>query len=182
MRRTEIITIDLPYLVEIKARTSGPDLVREHLIANGAVLQGRDHQVDHYFRVPDGRLKLRLGTIERSLIFYQRPDQAGPKDSKVSLCRLEDVSGDASAQLLDVLTTALGEWNRVDKQREIYWADNVKLHLDEVAGLGTFVEIEAIGDTADQHEALEKQCRAWMNKLDIADNDLIEGSYSDMEA
>ncbi|MEL7376922.1 MAG: adenylate cyclase, partial [Bacteroidota bacterium] len=70
----------MPYLVEIKARTAVPAQVRERLLANGAKLQGRDHQVDHYFNVPDGRLKLRLGIIERSLIFYQRPNRAGPKD------------------------------------------------------------------------------------------------------
>jgi len=170
----------LPYLVEIKARTAVPAQVRERLLANGAKLQGRDHQVDHYFNVPDGRLKLRLGIIERSLIFYQRPNRAGPKDSKVSLCRLEEVQGETPEQLRELLTTALGEWNRVDKQREIYWADNVKLHLDEVKGLGSFVEIEAIGVAEAEHEALEKQCRAWMEKLGIADEDLVTGSYSDM--
>lgn len=145
-----------------------------------ATLQGQDHQIDHYFNVPEGRLKLRQGNIERSLIFYRRTDQSGPKDSKVSLCRLEETKVDISDNLREVLTQALGEWNRVDKKREIYWAGNVKLHLDEVTGLGTFVEIEAIGETEAEHDTLEQQCRDWMERLGVKEEDLITHSYSDM--
>ncbi|MEM7573010.1 MAG: class IV adenylate cyclase [Bacteroidota bacterium] len=170
----------MPQLVEIKAKCSEPAEVQKLLLQHGAILQGRDHQVDHYYRVPNGRLKLRIGSIERSLIFYDRPNQAGPKDSLVRLCRLEATGDEVPDTLHEVLQTALGEWQCVDKQREIYWADNVKLHVDEVQGLGHFVEIEAIGEDGADRDVLEKQCREWMKWLNIQPEDLLESSYSDM--
>ena len=170
----------MPHLVEIKAKCAAPAEVQKLLLEHGAVLQGKDHQLDHYYEVPSGRLKLRIGNIERSLIFYNRPNQAGPKDSLVRLCRMEAAGDEVPENLQQVLEAALGEWQCVDKQREIYWAANVKLHLDEVKGLGHFVEIEAIGEDGADRDRLEEQCREWMEWLNIRAEDLLESSYSDM--
>lgn len=166
------------HLVEIKARTTRTEEQRQILLEHGADFRGTDHQIDHYFRVPEGRLKLRHGSIEQSLIFYKRGNQAGPKDSSVALTRL---AGEAEAEsLAATLDRALGTWVKVDKQREIYFIKNVKFHLDTVVGLGNFLEIEAIGDSADQRTELLAQCEEWMATLGVQPEELVENSYSDL--
>lgn len=168
------------HLVEIKARTTRTAEQRALLLARNAEFKGLDHQVDHYFHVPNGRLKLRHGNVEKSLIFYQRNNQAGPKDSSVSLTVLD---GESTAQnLARTLDKALGTWVKVDKQREIYFIENVKFHLDTVAGLGTFLEIEAIGDSLAEHAGLLQQCEAYIDYLGVEQADLVENSYSDLLA
>jgi len=130
--------------------------------------------------VPEGRLKLRSGSIEHSLIFYKRNNQAGPKDSSVALTRIE--TQELADSFAATLNAALGTWVKVDKQREIYFIDNVKFHLDEVVGLGAFIEIEAIGDSAEEREALLGQCRSYMSYLGVQEEELVENSYSDLLA
>jgi predicted adenylyl cyclase CyaB len=130
--------------IEIKAQCKEPQRLRQLLNERGADFKGADHQVDTYFKAARGRLKLRQGTIENSLIFYERPDTAGPKRADVSLFRTDATGG---KQLYETLTAAMEVLVAVDKQREIYFIDNVKFHLDTVEGLGSFVEIEAIDET-----------------------------------
>ena len=137
---------------------------------------GEDHQIDTYFRVPGGRLKLREGAIERTLIFYERADEQGPKVSNVTLYKPGPGEG-----LRDVLAQALGVLVVVDKRREIYFIDNVKFHLDRVEGLGAFAEIEAIDEDGAIGEArLREQCEHYLALFGIADEDLVRVSYSDM--
>ncbi len=73
--------------IEIKARCSDPKTIERYLLAQGADFRGEDHQIDTYFQSQNGRLKLREGHIEHSLIYYERPDQKGPKPSEVILIR-----------------------------------------------------------------------------------------------
>jgi predicted adenylyl cyclase CyaB len=166
------------YLVEIKASTTRTDEQRQRLLAKGADFKGTDHQIDHYFSVPEGRLKLRSGSIEHSLIFYKRNNQAGPKDSSVGLTKID--TRELADSIASTLDQALGTWVKVDKQREIYFIDNVKFHLDEVAGLGRFIEIEAIGDSADQREELLRKCEYYIDYLGVKEDELIDVSYSDL--
>ena len=162
--------------VEIKARTTRTRAIREILNGAGARFVGRDHQVDTYFHCVAGRLKLREGTIENALIFYRRPDDQGPRRSDVVLERLGARHG-----LKPLLSEALGVRVVVDKQREIFFIDNVKFHLDEVRGLGSFVEIEAIDEAGNLGEsALRRQCEDYMALFGIDGLDLVSRSYSDM--
>jgi predicted adenylyl cyclase CyaB len=162
--------------IEFKARCGEPDRVREILTKQGAEYKGRDHQIDVYFNVPNGRLKLRKGNIENSLIWYEREDHAGAKQSNVGLLQTE--SGSA---LEGILTAALGVKVTVDKQRDIYFIGNVKFHVDEVEGLGTFVEVEAIDkDGTIGKERLQEQCDQYRALLGIRDAELIAESYSDL--
>ncbi|RMD68625.1 MAG: CYTH domain-containing protein [Bacteroidetes bacterium] len=166
----------MPLNVEIKARCARPEPIREVLRAAQADFRGRDHQIDTYFVVPHGRLKLREGNIENHLIYYQRADEAGPKRSEVYLYEPGN-----SAALHALLREALGVRVVVDKWREIWFVGNVKFHIDEVAALGSFVEIEAIDrDGSIGEDRLRQQCTEWMARLGIRDEDLIDRSYSDM--
>jgi adenylate cyclase class 2 len=165
--------------VEIKAHCSDPDRIRKILEQHQADFKGTDHQIDTYFQVPDGRLKLREGSIENNLIFYQRPDQANAKVSDIALTPI--TSSEQAGELKQLLSQALGQLVVVDKKREIYFIDNVKFHIDEVKGLGNFVEIEAISERdAFTTEDLYAQCRKYMDLLDIQDSELAKASYSDM--
>jgi adenylate cyclase, class 2 len=162
--------------IEVKARSANADFIRNYLTSNQAEFKGTDNQTDTYFTVPKGRLKLRQGNIENSLIYYERENQAGPKQSNFNLVHITD--GDA---LLQLLTNSLGIKVQVKKSREIYFINNVKFHIDEVVGLGNFVEIEASNKYATlSPEELSVQCNFYMKAFEIKEEDLINVSYSDM--
>ncbi|MBE0570558.1 MAG: class IV adenylate cyclase [Ignavibacteriaceae bacterium] len=162
--------------VEIKARTTKQETIREILKSNKADFRGVDHQVDTYFKVASGRLKLRKGNIENHLIYYERENTRGPKKSTVMLYK-----NNPDSNLKEMLVKSLGVLAVVDKYREIYFIDNVTFHLDNVVGLGSFVEIEAIDkDGTIGNEKLLDQCNYYLNLLLILKEDLIETSYSDL--
>lgn len=162
--------------VEIKAKCNDASFVRNYLNAAGADFKGVDEQIDTYFNVPNGRLKLREGNIENNLIYYERTNQAGPKQSHFNLVKIEDTKG-----LKEVLTKSNGIKVVVMKRRKIYYISNVKFHIDDVSGLGSFVEIEAGNIKIDlSQEQLKEQCDFYVKEFGIKEEDLIEVSYSDM--
>ena len=163
--------------VEIKARAKDPNHIRNYLQSNAATFKGVDEQTDTYFLVANGRLKLREGNIENNLIYYERDNIAGPKKSHFNLIKIEDAAG-----LKEVLTKSCGIKTIVTKRREIYYLENVKFHIDEVPGLGAFVEIEAGNVLADRNEEqLRDQCEFYLRQFGISDRDLLTSSYSDMQ-
>lgn len=162
--------------VEIKARCANPQCVRDCLHAGNAEFRGVDFQRDTYFRVPHGRLKLREGRIENNLIYYERENISGPKESLVSLFPTPSQS-----PLKDMLVQALGVLVVVEKQREIYFIENVKFHIDEITDLGSFVEIEAIdAEGTIGKDQLLAQCQKFLCLFGIPPQDLIATSYSDL--
>lgn len=162
--------------IEIKAKTNNQNFVREVLKSLNARFVGVDNQTDTYFNVSSGRLKLREGNIENSLVHYDREDKEGPKQSNVTFYKSSD-----KTSLKEILTRSLGILIVVDKSREIYFIDNVKFHLDTVKDSGTFVEIEAIdSDGKIKKEKLLEQCNFYLNLFKINREDLISNSYSDM--
>ena len=167
----------MPHLnIEIKARTTDPERIRKILHSSDADFRGTDHQVDTYFRINSGRLKLREGNIENNLIHYHREDKEGPKKAEVMLFRSEPGSS-----LKEILVRSLGILMVVDKIREIYFIGNVKFHIDRVKDLGNFIEIEAIdSDGTIGQETLYSQCRHYLDLFSIKAEDLIPVSYSDL--
>ena len=162
--------------VEIKAKSGNQDRIRDILRECNADFRGKDHQVDTYFSVSAGRLKLREGEIENNLIYYERPDKSGPKTSRCII-----YPTDADSPLKRILENSMGIMVVVDKQREIYFIENIKIHLDLVKGLGTFVEIEAQGKESELiEEYLLDQCKRMMLDLGVHTKDLISESYSDL--
>ncbi len=162
---------------EIKAKCSNPAEVRTRLQEQGAIHKGTDVQTDTYFIVKNGRLKLREGMIENALIFYERENTATAKHSRVILHK----TGHTDTTLKEVLLASHDVKVVVKKQREIYFINNVKFHIDEVEGLGSFVEIEAIDTTGTMNYSfLQKQCTDFMELLGITEADLLTHSYSDI--
>lgn len=162
--------------IEIKARTARSEAIRKFLADNQADFRGRDIQTDTYFNALRGRLKLREGNIENTLIYYERADTGGPRASAFSLVEVNE-----PVVLKDMLTAAAGIKVVVKKQRDIYFLGNVKIHLDSLEGLGHFVEIEASNRYADlSKEELARQCDHYIEAFGIRPEDHIAVSYSDM--
>jgi len=169
----------MPHLnIEMKARVLDVSKMRYILAQKNAKFQGTDRQIDTYFKTGVGRLKLREGNIENNLIYYEREDIPGIKESKVILAK---PNGDKAIK--QILEKVLGVFVIVDKTREIYWIDNVKFHIDNVVGLGSFVEIEAIdADGTIGKEKLNEQCSFYLKLFEIPQEDMISCSYSDLLA
>jgi len=161
--------------IEIKAKCEDHNKIREILINKKAKFIGTDHQTDTYFKVNNGRLKLRKGNIENNLIHYYRENITGPKQAQVLLYR----SNPGSA-LKDILVKSLGILCVVDKKREIYFIGNVKFHIDLVRDLGSFIEIEAIDEKGTfSKDSLLEQCNKFLTLFGIYEADLVSDSYSD---
>jgi len=163
--------------IEIKAKCFHPEKVEAFLVSANAVFKGTDLQKDTYFNVPDGRLKLRQGNIENNLIYYKRNNQKGPKQSDFQLVPVH-----RATEMEILLTEALGVKVIVEKKRKIFFLGNIKIHIDEVPQLGSFVEIEAgnLSNPSLTIEQLHTQCADLMRHFEIKEEDLIENSYSDM--
>jgi len=133
-------------------------------------------QDDTFFACGRGRLKLRAFSPEAGeLIFYQRADQTGPKESFYVVA--PTASPDA---VRDVLSRACGQAGRVRKTRMLYHAGRTRVHLDRVDGLGDFVELEVVlvdGEPAHRGAA---EAEALMVRLGIAASALIDAAYVDL--
>jgi adenylate cyclase class 2 len=161
---------------EFKARTSDLKNLEVQLLLLNPKFIGEDNQTDTYFNVTKGRLKLREGNIENSLIWYERQNITGAKQSDVLLYQHKP-----DKTLKDILIKIHGIKAVVDKRRRIYFVDNVKFHFDTVRKLGTFIEVEAIDNSGKIGiEKLKEQCNKYAKLLKIKPRDYIRFSYSDM--
>lgn len=161
---------------EFKARASDLNILEKKLIKLNPVFKGEDHQIDTYFNVHAGRLKLREGNIENALIYYERPDTAGAKQCEIIIYKQRPESS-----LKEILTKVHGIKIIVDKRRRIYFIENVKFHFDTVNELGTFIEVEAIDETGSiDTEKLKEQCRYYFSYFGFSDSDYITKSYCDL--
>lgn len=161
---------------EFKARTTELDKLEKKLLQLEPKFIGEDNQTDTYFNVNKGRLKLREGNIENSLIWYERKDTAGAKQSDVLLYQHTP-----DKTLKDILSKVHGIKVIVIKKRRIYFIDNVKFHFDTIEGLGTFIEVEAIDKDASLGiEKLKEQADKFAEFFDIRKQDFVALSYSDM--
>ena len=164
--------------LEIKAAVASLAPVRSRLRAlEGADRHATLKQTDWYFRVPKGRLKLRVVGASRDgeLIAYLRPDQTAARTSEFQRMPAPDAAG--TRRLLDRM---LGPRACVRKRRELWLYRNARIHLDTVEGLGRFIEIEVvITEGMAQARGLMKELR---DVLGISAKDLIAGSYGELAA
>jgi predicted adenylyl cyclase CyaB len=159
---------------EFKARLNNEQQVRAALKRLDARFIGTDHQIDTYFRVPAGRLKVREGRLENALIFYQRSNARRARQAAVEMMLLRRRNS-----LRAILARSLGTLAVVDKRREIYFVKNVKIHLDRVHRLGKFLEVEAISHVGDVKK-IRSQARQFQELFGITAKDIVAESYSDL--
>ena len=135
-------------------------------------------QDDTFFACERGRLKLRAFSADAGeLIFYRRPNQAGPKESFFILSKTA-----APDSLRAALSLAYGQAGRVRKRRTLYLVGRTRVHLDRVEGLGHFLELEVVLAEGERPEAGVREAQDLMAALGIAPGQLIEGSYFDLLA
>jgi adenylate cyclase class IV len=183
------------------------DALAARAAAGGAIRQRAMGQRDTYFIVPRGRLKLRewhledptgrvtagetpdhaeAGATGAILIAYDRPDEAGSRVSDYLISPVPDAGTMRAA-----LARALGTRAVVEKRRVLYLWGRTRIHLDRVAGLGAFVELETLldrfpiahgvpGAEALRRRAAEEEHRAVVAGLGLDALPVIAGSYSDL--
>ncbi|MBM4382329.1 MAG: class IV adenylate cyclase [Deltaproteobacteria bacterium] len=160
--------------LELKAHCADLDAARERAREVATEWLGVDEQVDTYFATRAGRLKLRESSRSGAqLLPYLRADEPGAKRSDYQVIAVEDGPG-----LVRQLAAMLGIHRVVRKRREIALYENVRIHLDRVEGLGSFIELEAVWDGAESGLAEQQRKLAFLReKLGVRDADLIAGSY-----
>jgi homotetrameric cytidine deaminase len=162
--------------LELKARCADLDAIAARCLALGASDHGVLSQRDTYFATRAGRLKLREDPSRGAeLIVYRRPDDPEVSESSYLLVPVQQPD-----ELSDALDSALGTVVVVSKRRRLFLWEGVRIHLDEVDDLGTFVEFEAVlPDAGDVASAGQKvvQLRA---ELGIEDDDLVSGGYAEL--
>ena len=133
-------------------------------------------QEDVFFQTGKGRLKLRLlADGSGQLIYYERPDGESPKRSDYYI-----YTTSRPTELRLVLERTLGVRGIVRKTRYLYLVKNTRIHLDQVEGLGVFMELEVVladGQTVEDGQAIAQEL---MVKLGVGQEDLIQGAYMDM--
>jgi adenylate cyclase len=161
--------------VEIKARISGvaallPRATR--LADSGPIVIEQD---DTFFACPNGRLKLRdQFAAGAELIFYQRADLSGPKESFYVRVPVPDPQA-----LRELLQLAHGETGRVRKRRVLFLVGRTRIHLDAVQGLGEFLELEVVLRDGESAEQGVREAHRIMAELGVGAEQLIQGAYVD---
>jgi predicted adenylyl cyclase CyaB len=166
----------MPTNIEIKARVDDFEALKARAKSLSDKPVNILAQEDTFFNTPKGRLKLRIQAPEQGyLIYYVRPDQGGPKRSDYHLAETRDPEN-----LKTTLSLALGVRGVVRKTRYLYMVGQTRIHLDDVEGLGHFMELEVVLKE-DQSEA-EGQAIAedLMRRLDVREEALLEEAYMDL--
>jgi len=133
-------------------------------------------QEDTFFTSKRGRLKLRRFSATRGeLIYYERPDKHGPKQSRYVLCTTSDPDG-----LRQVLEKALGIEGIVRKKRHLFLVGQTRIHLDEVEELGNFLELEVVLRDGQPSEDGMGIAADLLEKLGVRQEELISGAYIDL--
>jgi len=166
--------------IEIKARLSDLEATRSLAEALSDIAVELILQEDTFFHTlqgrPQGRLKLRvLAPDHGQLIYYERQDAAGPKRSDY----LISVTSEPET-LKAALAAAYGIRGLVRKQRWLYWVGNTRIHLDQVEGLGSFLELEVVLQPGASPEQGERIALGLMEKLGVKESELIEEAYIDL--
>ncbi len=161
--------------IEIKARIRDETRIRSYVKLHGTAHETQ-HQRDVFFIATNGRLKLRCFPNRSGvLIAYERPDQTGPKMSNYTLAPVAD------AERLEIaLTRAIGVRGVVEKKRDIAIVGQTRIHLDEVKGLGTFMELEVVLRPEQSEAEGQSIAGRLMRELGIQSSDLLDRAYIDM--
>ncbi|UCC57650.1 MAG: class IV adenylate cyclase [Candidatus Bathyarchaeum sp.] len=165
-------------MIELKARVRDHEFLRKKLSALGAQYVETFQQTDLYFKVPEGRLKLREveGNHTAELIYYERENIPGPKRDNAFILEIKEPE-----DLKKILKKILTPLTVIEKVREIYKYQGTQIHMDTVKKLGKFIEFER--RTSDDSKVAEKDRQILekiMAKLKIDPNNFETLSYSDL--
>ena len=166
----------MPTNIEIKARVRDFNGIRQRAEKLSDTAFQIIHQEDTFFNTKKGRLKLRILAADRAqLIYYLRSDQEGPKRSDYHIFETLDPEN-----LKRVLELAYGIRGVVRKTRYLYIVGQTRIHLDDVVGLGQFMELEVVMQEAQSDAVGQKIAEGLMSSLGVEKSDLLEGAYMDL--
>ncbi len=166
----------MPTNIEIKAHVRDLAGLRSRAEAASDTPVQVIPQEDTFFHTPKGRLKLRqLQPDLAQLVYYERPDQDGPKRSNYHIFETHDPAG-----LKTALSLALGVRGVVRKTRYLYLAGQTRIHLDDVEGLGQFMELEVVLQDGQSDADGQSIAEDLMARLGVQPGDLLEGAYMDL--
>jgi len=166
----------MPVNVEIKARVESSASIKALAEALARTPGQLIAQEDTFFAAPHGRLKLRkMSGTSAELIYYERTDGPGPRESRYSVFPTTEPDS-----LKSVLGMSLGVRGVVRKTRTLYLVGQTRIHLDEVEGLGSFVELEVVLQPNQSRVDGVRIARKLMAKLEIQDSELVEQAYIDL--
>jgi adenylate cyclase len=162
--------------VEIKARVSDMDAMRDQVAAIADHGPETLTQTDTFFQVSVGRLKLReFSDSSAELIYYNRPDSAGPTESQYERAPVVN-----ARPMRELLSETLGTAGTVRKKRQVYWIGRTRVHLDEVEDLGNFLELEVVLKEHEPRTAGIKEAEQLMERLGIDAGALVPDAYVDL--
>ncbi|MFT7526429.1 MAG: adenylate cyclase class IV [Arenicella sp.] len=162
--------------VEIKARAN--DFELQLLLAEKISVSPPETlvQLDTFFKVEHGRLKLReFPDSPAQLIFYQRSDVPGPKLSDYQITESQNPEG-----LKRILSEAYTIIATVAKTRRLMINGRTRIHIDQVKGLGNFIELEVALSEGESIAEGESEAKKLMDRLQIREQDLIAQAYVDL--
>jgi adenylate cyclase class IV len=160
--------------VEIKAPLDDLDAARVVLAGLGARPAGTIEQVDRYYELDGGR-RVKLRTVPgrpAELISYRRPEDTGVRGSDYEVTPVRDGDTCTVPKTHPLVI--------VRKRRELHLIDNVRVHLDRVDGLGTFLELEAVIDAGHDEATCRRQVAAITSALGLGESSLIRASYAEL--
>jgi len=166
--------------LEIKAKLLDRSTARAGALELGARKARTESQRDTFFHASKGRLKLRVVSGEGSgawLIGYDRGDHSEARISSYTLVETADPQG-----LREALASTLGIRGEVLKPREILLWRNVRIHLDEVEGLGDYLEYEAVLSDAvgEDAESSAQSLRTLCAAMGIGEAERVAVAYADL--
>ena len=162
--------------IEFKAELRNYEAAQRQCEVLGADRIGLLSQTDVYYRLADGRLKRRTAPGEPvEWIYYERPDRVSPRTSDYKLLSEEQARRQWG-------THSLKPWLTVVKTRELWMLDNVRIHLDEVAELGNFIEFEAMVSAEHDVESCHETVAMLREAFGPVLGEPVAASYSDLMA
>lgn len=168
----------MPRNIEIKARIAAVAALLPQVCALADQGPWEILQDDTYFRCATGRLKLRAFSAEAGeLIYYRREHKAAARESHY--LRSPTTAPDA---LRESLTLAYGELGRIHKRRTLFLRGRTRIHLDEVAALGEFLELEVVLAPEESPAAATLEAHELLSLLGIERAALLAGGYLDLLA
>jgi len=166
----------MPSNIEIKARVRNFDEICQRAEKLSDMPAQVIQQEDTFFNTEMGRLKLRILAPDRAqLIYYIRPDQEGPKRSDYHIFETVDPEN-----LKRVLELTYGIRGVVRKTRYLYIVGQTRVHLDDVEGLGQFMELEVVIRAGQSDAEGQAIADGLMTGLGVERSDLLEGAYLDL--
>ncbi len=141
--------------IEIKCYCDNADKVKTLLNEIDAEFVEKRKECDLYFNHPARNFgetdeALRLRTVNNKC----RITYKGPKVSKTTKARIEHETEAGNFESMRNILLSLGfvESGSIVKERDVFAYRGMEISIDYVDGLGTFVEIEKIGELKDEIE------------------------------